>query len=49
MLKTGDASGRIYYEGSGTPEGVLNGNPDMLERWQKHLNLGMKKWWQFWQ
>jgi anti-sigma factor RsiW len=32
-----------------TREGVLNGNPDMLERWQKHLNLGVKKWWQFWQ
>jgi anti-sigma-K factor RskA len=31
-----------------TREGVLQGNPEMLEAWQKHLNLGMKKWWQFW-
>ena len=31
-----------------TREGVLRGNPEMLEIWQKHLNLGMKKWWQFW-
>lgn len=32
-----------------TRDGMLKGDPSMLEAWQKHLNLGMKKWWQFWQ
>jgi hypothetical protein len=31
-----------------TREGVLQGNPEMLEAWQSRLNLGMKKWWQYW-
>jgi hypothetical protein len=31
-----------------TREGVLRGNPEMLEAWQSHLNLGEQKWWKFW-
>ena len=31
-----------------TREGVLQGDKTMLEAWQKQLNLGMKRWWQFW-
>jgi hypothetical protein len=32
-----------------TREGVLRGDPEMIKAWQKHLNLGMKPWWKFWQ
>jgi hypothetical protein len=31
-----------------TRKGVLQGDKGMLEAWQKQLNLGMKRWWQFW-
>ncbi len=32
-----------------TREGMLQGNGEMIKAWQKHLNLGMKPWWKFWQ
>ncbi len=32
-----------------TREGMLQGNQEMIKAWQKHLNLGMKPWWRFWQ
>ncbi len=28
-----------------TREGMLAGNPDMIAKWQKHLNLGQMNWW----
>jgi hypothetical protein len=31
-----------------TREGILQGNREMLEAWQSHLDLGQNKWWQFW-
>ncbi|MGH2566856.1 MAG: FecR domain-containing protein, partial [Bacteroidota bacterium] len=32
-----------------TRNGVLQGDADMVKAWQKHLNLGVKPWWKFWQ
>jgi predicted anti-sigma-YlaC factor YlaD len=32
-----------------TREGLLAGDPEMIKAWQKHLNLGVKLWWKFWQ
>ncbi|MBI4417656.1 MAG: zf-HC2 domain-containing protein [Ignavibacteriales bacterium] len=28
-----------------TREGMLESNPDMIQRWTKHLNLGVEAWW----
>jgi len=28
-----------------TRDGMLDGDPDMVKRWRKHLNLGMDSWW----
>ncbi len=28
--------------------GMLAGNPEMINRWQKYLNLGTSPWWKFW-
>ncbi|MCI0707884.1 MAG: zf-HC2 domain-containing protein [Ignavibacteriae bacterium] len=32
-----------------TREGTLSGDREMIKAWQKHLNLGVKPWWKFWQ
>lgn len=31
-----------------TREGMLAGDPDMIKKWQKQLNLGQKPWWKVW-
>ena len=32
-----------------TRAGMLEGNPEMVNKWQKYLNLGNSPWWKFWQ
>lgn len=32
-----------------TRSGMLEGNPEMVGKWQKYLNLGNSPWWKFWQ
>jgi len=32
-----------------TRSGMLAGDPEMINRWQKYLNLGTSPWWKFWQ
>jgi predicted anti-sigma-YlaC factor YlaD len=53
---TGDARAKVYDrlaylvpppEGV-TRSGMLEGNPEMVNRWQKYLNLGNSSWWKFW-
>lgn len=54
---TGDARSYVYDRLSflvPPPEGVtrsgmLAGDPEMVNRWQKYLNLGTSPWWKFWQ
>jgi len=57
MMRVGSADRARVYDRlaavvpppkSVTRDGVLKGDPGMLEAWQKHLNLGGKRWWQFW-
>lgn len=57
LREQGSGRARVYDRlavlvpppGGVTRSGMLKGDSTMLERWQKHLNLGMKRWWQFWQ
>lgn len=32
-----------------TREGMLAGDSEMIKAWQKHLNLGVRPWWKYWQ
>lgn len=31
-----------------TRDGMLDGDPEMIKRWQTHLNLGQTPWWKVW-
>ncbi len=53
---SGDTRARVYDrlaflvpppEGV-TRAGMLEGNPEMVNKWQKYLNLGNSPWWKFW-
>jgi hypothetical protein len=54
---TGDARARVYDRlaflvsppKGVTRSGMLEGNPEMVNKWQKYLNLGNSPWWKFWQ
>ena len=53
---TGDARARVYDRlaflvpppNGVTRSGMLEGNPEMVNKWQKYLNLGNSLWWKFW-
>jgi hypothetical protein len=55
--ETGEQRARVYDRlaelvpspAGVTREGVLSGDQNMVKAWQKHLNLGVKPWWKFWQ
>lgn len=55
--ETGATRGKVYdllaelvpAPSGVTRDGMLQGKPDMIRVWQKHLNLGVKPWWKFWQ
>ncbi len=57
MFRTsGDERGRTYDRLASlvpapkgvTRKGMLAGDPEMIKKWQKQLNLGQKPWWKVW-